>query len=253
MFDTQTAFNLVGHLSFALTAAAYLMTDIVKLRAIALISLAAGLVYNATLASGPLWLVIFWLSVFLCINVYRISKEVVDRLEISLPSHERALMVDTFPKMHSRDWRALMKIANRKVYQKGEVLLGLGDSTSAVCLLAGGQALETRVDGRATRRTPGAMWGELSFVTEDQFDGSPCTIVVSGSQAVVLEFPYEALHGLTAQNLRLRSALMEGFVRTAGLKHGLLANDPDSMPCGLSALNRAHTHREHLEQRPASA
>lgn len=253
MFDTQTAFNLVGHLSFALTAAAYLMTDIVKLRAIALISLAAGLVYNSTLSSGPLWLVIFWLSVFLCINVYRISREVVDRVEVSLPSQERALMVDTFPKMHSRDWRSLMKIATRKTCQKGEVLLGFGDSTQAVCLLANGQAMETRADGHATRRTPGALWGELSFVTDDQFDGSPCTIVVSSSQALVLEFPYEALHSLTSQNLRLRSALMEGFVRTAGLKHGLLASDPDSVPCGLSALNRTHTHREHLEQHPARA
>ena len=224
--DWHFLFNCIGMASFACSGAAYLMTNILKLRMLAIASGLLGLIYNATLASGPLWLVLFWLGLFLLINVGRLVQAIVGEKERPLAPADRALLVATFPSMHSRDWALLRGVATERAYSAGDVLLDFGAHTNALSILATGVADEVRVDGRILRRAPSTMWGELSFVTSQQFDGSPCRIA-AGSDVVVLDFDYEALKGLIDARPRMKAALMEGFVRTAGLKHGLLSAGPD--------------------------
>lgn len=221
--DWHLFFNCVGMASFAASGAAYLMTNILKLRMLAIVSGVLGLVYNATLISGPLWLVLFWLGLFLLINTGRLVQAIVAEMECKLTPPDRALMVSTFPSMHSRDWALLRGIAKERECAAGDVLLDFGSHTESLSILERGCAEELRADGRVLRRTPSTMWGELSFVTEQQFDGSPCKITAL-SDVVVLDFDYSDLAKLVNARPRLKAAMMEGFVRTAGLKHGLLAS-----------------------------
>ena len=62
---------MAGHLSFAAAALSFLMKDIILLRVIAILSSLLGIVYNFFAAAEPLWLVIFWLSIFIVINLYQ--------------------------------------------------------------------------------------------------------------------------------------------------------------------------------------
>lgn len=242
-FDVPFLFQTIGNVSFVLSACAYLMRDLLKLRTIAICSGLCGLIYNATLPSGPLYLVLFWLSVFLCINLWRIASEVRNRMEAPLGSEQRALLVETFPTMHSRDWLLLVQAATVSRHTKGERLLSIGDHTAALSILARGEADEIRQSGEVRPRTPSAMWGELSFVTHRQFDGSPCSIVVTSDTAEVYQWPYEALQHLCDTHARLRAALMEGFVLTAGLKHGLLSFDAQANATGGAKAYSLQSHR----------
>jgi hypothetical protein len=215
--------DAIGHAAFALTAAAYSMRRIVALRAFAMLSLSLSLWYNLTLPSGVLWLVVGWLSVFFIINVVRISFELVDNIEARVPPEEKRVLASAFPAMHTRDWRRLAAISRQQECAPGETLLCVGDQTDALAVLLRGSTIELRADGRRITRDPGTLWGELTFVLgEAEFAGSPCHIAAGTEGATVLLFPYTKLRSMATASPRLRAALHEGFVRSAGVKHGLL-------------------------------
>jgi len=202
------------------------MRDIVKLRLFALGSLLLGLLYNSTLESGPLWLVLFWLTVFFLINITRVGREIVDRLEVRLPADQKAIAAETFPLMHTRDFSLLARSAETVERVQGDILLEVGDATEHVCLLVRGRTAEIRSDHpEPIRRGAGVLWGELSFVIGSQYDASPCQIVVQSPHAVIWRWRYDALRQLLIGRDRLHAALSDAFVRSAGFKHGLLATD----------------------------
>ena len=70
----MTMLEAVGHISFALGAVSYWVRDEIWLRSLLILSFATGLIYNAMPPVGPLWLVLFWLAVYVVINVFRIGK-----------------------------------------------------------------------------------------------------------------------------------------------------------------------------------
>lgn len=238
----MTVFEVAGHASFGLSAIAWTMRDIVALRLFALASLTLGLIYNATLPTGPLWLVLFWLSVFLCINVFRVGREIVDRIEVRLPADLKTIAAEAFPLMHTRDFARLAACAESIEYSCGDVLLDVGESTEHVSLLVRGRTAEVRDDRpEPIRRSAGVLWGELTFVIgASQFDASPCCIVVQSPRAIVWHWRYETLRQLLAGNDRLHAALSDAFVRSAGFKHGLLAATPEHNDNAPTAIRGTH-------------
>lgn len=223
-------FDLVGHASFALAAASFLATRLLWLRVLAIGSLTLGLVYNFTVASAPsLWMVLFWLAALLAINAAAIAREVVGNMEVPLPVEDKQLLAAAFPRMHSRDWLAIKRIGSVRSISPDEVLLDCGQATQAVSLLLDGSTEEFRESGSVIARKPGMFWGELSFAMGDQFGGSPCRIVATGSGRV-LDVPYPALREAGVKNPRLLAALNDGFVRSAGVKHSLLRRVEVPMP-----------------------
>jgi hypothetical protein len=225
---TFSFIDIIGHLSFGLTAVSFAMRRLVWLRVFAVASLLFGLFYNY--AVGPLWLVLFWLAIFLVINLTRIVLDIIANLEIKLPYAQKKLLFSAFPTMHSRDWQKLYACAKVKKYTAGEAMLEFDEETKAITLIAKGQALETRSRSQRRRRddtikyrSPGTFWGELTFVIgNDQFNGSPCRITADTHGCEVIMWTYADLAELTEKNDRLRAALVDGFVRSAGLKHGLM-------------------------------
>jgi len=207
----------------------------VLLRAFAMVSLALGLYYNLTLEGGVLWLVVFWLSIFFCINTVRISTEIVDNMEAKLSPRMKMVLASAFPTMHTRDWSRIEKIASTKTYGPGEVMLDIGGHTNEISVLVSGESVEHRLDGRVLARQAGTFWGELTYMLGacDFEQGSPCRIVAGEKGAVVLTIPYAPLRTLAARSERLRAALAEGVVRSAGTKHGLLDHSWESVkPAG---------------------
>jgi hypothetical protein len=190
-----------------------------------------GLTYNTWVhihmpEGSGIWPVLFWMSIFLVQNIVLAIMQIRGEMEVSLRPASRSLMCSTFPSMHSRDWAAMMAKRKEIVLASGDVLLDIGGETDSLMLLAEGRLEEHRGDGRRFLRTAGGMFGELTFVMgRDEFNSSPCKVTAVSERVLVYTWDYEALAEL-AQQPRFKAALEEGFVRSAGLKHGLL-NVPD--------------------------
>lgn len=227
MTEIASIFVVLGHLSFALTFLSYTQDNLIRLRMIAVASQVLGLIYNLwvnySMPEGQdIRLVIFWLSMFLVLNVYMLIREITVTLEVSLPVDERELLIKSFPAIHSRDWVQLIKLANKKNFNKDDVLLKVGSSTESLQLIVKGKAVEVR-NSVVKECGSGTLWGELTYVMgEDYYNSSPVDIIVTSESLTLMEWPYEVLRSL-AKNPRFNAALQNGFMHSAGLKHGLLA------------------------------
>ncbi|HGY2474052.1 TPA: cyclic nucleotide-binding domain-containing protein [Pseudomonas aeruginosa] len=224
--------DLVGHASFLLTFLSFFQRSMVKLRLWAIAAGVVGLTYNSWVhfhmpEGTGIWPVLLWMSVFLVQNIVLAVLQIRGEMEVGLRPSSRGLMCTAFPSMHSRDWAALMSKRREVVLTSGDVLLKVGGQTECLMLLAEGRLDETRADGRQNTRSPGAMFGELTFVLgRDEFNSSPCRVSATSERALVYTWDYDTL-GELAKSSRFKAALEEGFVRSAGLKHGLL-NSPES-------------------------
>lgn len=221
---TQAAFYWLGNVSFMLTFFAFWQRSLIKLRILAAISLVIGLVYNTyvhlNMPEGQnLWLVLFWMVVFLGVNIYRSWSAISASIERSLSAAQRPIQAVAFPESHSADWVALMGIATSTTYEKGATVIDLGDSTPALMILSVGTAEEQTPGDEPVGRSVGTMWGELTWAMGAEcYNESPCRIVVTSQHATVLELPYEALSKLTDNNPRLRLAILDGIVRDQARK-----------------------------------
>ena len=86
-----TLWSFFGHASFALTAVSFYVKDMLVLRSLSICAGVVGLLYNYNLESGPLWLVIFWLCVFMSINALRIAHLVYETRQVKFSDEEREL------------------------------------------------------------------------------------------------------------------------------------------------------------------
>ena len=94
MDDLGTIFSLnnwPGHLSYVLIAISYWLTDMLRLRAVAVVGLSLEILYF-WLSGGDLRAGIGWDLVFIAINAYQISRLVQERLSLRLPEADRELL-----------------------------------------------------------------------------------------------------------------------------------------------------------------
>jgi uncharacterized membrane protein len=69
--------EMIGHLSFALTAISWMLGTLLWIRVSMLFALALGVAFNYLVPNGPLWIPVGWLSLFIAINVIQIARIVV--------------------------------------------------------------------------------------------------------------------------------------------------------------------------------
>lgn len=223
------AMTVIGHISFVLTFLSFAQKSLIRLRIIAVISQMFGLVYNGWInyhmpPGSDINLVVFWLAMFLVLNVVLLVKEISTTLEVSLPPETRELLVTSFPSIHSRDWITLMSIGKKIQYRKGDKVLSVGDATTSLQMIVEGTAEEDRKGVRKACKR-GVLWGELTYVMgPDYYNSSPVDIYVTSEALTIIDWSYDELKKLADKNPRFNAALQNGFVHSAGLKHGLLAD-----------------------------
>ncbi|MFC7462281.1 cyclic nucleotide-binding domain-containing protein [Hydrogenophaga defluvii] len=227
-FGIQGFFYFLGHLSFAISFVGYSQRSMIRLRLFAVLGLFVGLVYNGYVhmnmpPNQNLWPVLFWMTVFLIQNLVFAVLEIRGSLEVSLPPDQRAILVESFPHMHSRDWAQLVAKVDERGFSQGEAVLSSGEATTSLMLLVSGRCSEVRHDLPSSVRSLGTFWGELTYCMGSAlFNRSPCDVLVVSEKAVVYVWSYETLRELEAGNPRLAKALRDAFIWSACTKHALL-------------------------------
>ena len=159
-----TLLDIVGHTSFMLTALSFYVRDMMVLRVLAIVAGIVGVAYNYWLPAGPLWLVIFWLSVFVAINVIRIVGIVMERRSIAFNDEEAELHETQFQNFSPVEFMKLMRIGEWRQAEIGEQLAAQGDVIGGLKLLFNGEVLIERDGAEVGRASDGAMIGEISFL-----------------------------------------------------------------------------------------
>ncbi len=195
-----------GHLSFALSAASYMTTSLVRLRVLSVVAVSLGIFFNATLPAGPLWISVFWLTLFLLANVYRLLTGHFEDRRAHLMESDAQLVGKVLPSIHPKDWAILKGVAAVTVYRDREIVPH-GD----VCWV---------VDGSVRNAATGDAvwcWGAPDFLGAPDLKGHSMNDVLVSSRdgTSVLRVPAEALQKLGDSNARLHKAVLDGLLRAS--------------------------------------
>ena len=161
---TLTVLEIVGHLSFGLTALAYIMRDILVLRVLAIASCCFGIVYNYFIPAGPLWLVIFWVSVFAAINIVNVALLYIQKRGITFSDEERELYETLFRNFSPVEFMKLMNLGRWDKSMEGEILATENQPLQDVKLIYNGEVAVERQRREIASLRDGTFIGEMSYL-----------------------------------------------------------------------------------------
>jgi hypothetical protein len=215
----MTTLEAVGHFSFALGAVSYWVRDEIWLRSLLIVSFLTSLIYNASPPVGPLWLVLFWLSVYIIINVFRIATKLAEHRGIRLSEEESELRETVFSGFSPVEFAKLMRIGTWKNAPVGTALTVQGESVPEVMVVQSGH-LAVEVDGKVMHTLKdGEIVGEMSFIRSRP--ASATVRAVTPTRYVAWLQP--ALRALLARNPAMHSAMSSVF--SVELARKLLEDD----------------------------
>jgi hypothetical protein len=159
---------IIGNLAYAITAAAFLVRNMLWLRVLSAAANAGFLLASLLGPSGgkaPAT----WSLIFLAINIYQIIDLILERRKVALQAEDSDLHVSAFPNLPHGEFRQLLKIAHRREVPAGTILVDQGQEAADVLLIERG-TIELERDGvRLERLRPGHMLGEVAFVAGRPF------------------------------------------------------------------------------------
>lgn len=158
--------DFAGHLSFILTAASFMLRDMLLLRSMAIASGMVGVVYNYYVSGGPLWLVIFWLCVFMAINVFQIVSLLLARRGVTLSEEEQELLDTIFTGLSPVEMMKLMRAGTWQKAEKGHTFATQGQEQDHLILLYSGEVQVVRDGNEIDRSRDGMFIGEMSFLSD---------------------------------------------------------------------------------------
>ena len=161
---TLTIYEVLGHLSYTLTGLSFIMRDILLLRVLSIASCTMGIVYGYLVPEGPLWLVIFWLIVFLAINVGRIVSLMLERRGVSFSEEEQELYRTIFHRFAPVEFMKLIRLGEWRTVEPGARLAIQGEALEDLKLIFNGEVAVERDGGEVARSRDGTLIGEMSYV-----------------------------------------------------------------------------------------
>ena len=204
---TLTLLDMTGHMSFALTALSFCVRDILILRGVAIFSGFVGIAYNYFIPAGPLWLVIFWLSIFIAINSFRIVGIIVEHRSIDFSEEELELHETVFQSFSSVEFMKLMRIGEWRVAETGHCFAQQGNMIEGLKLLFNGEVVIERGGEEVGRVRDGSMIGEMSFIQ----GGSATATVTSTRPCHYIVWPKDKLRQLLKRNPSMDIAMKHVF------------------------------------------
>lgn len=204
---TFTLVDMTGHTAFALTALSFYVRDILVLRGVAVVGGLVGLAYNYFIPSGPLWLVIFWLVVFITINGFRIVGIMVEHRSIDFSEEELELHETVFRSFSPVELMKLMRIGEWQTTEGGYCFAKQGKEIEGLTLLYNGEVVIERDGEEVGRVRDGSMIGEMSFLQ----GGGATASVTSTRPCRYVVWPKEKLRQLLKRNPSLDIAMRHVF------------------------------------------
>ena len=199
--------EIAGHISFALAALSFFVRDMILLRSLAIASGVVGVFFNYLVSFGPMWIPIMWLTVFICINGYRIVGIFLERRSISFNDEELELYETVFQNFTSLEFMKLMRIAEWRSANIGYKFAEQGDVLAGLTLLFNGEVSIERDGKQLGLGRDGSMIGEMSFIK----GGSANASVLANCKCRYVYWPKDNLSALLMRNPSMDIAMKHVF------------------------------------------
>ncbi len=157
-------FEFAAHIASILTAAAYLVKDILWLRFLTVLACICGIVFNYFVPATPLWVVIYWNLLFMAINIVQIGIIFKERSEVAFTEEEKELYETLFKNFAPFEFMKLLRVGQWLEAKKDQVLAVEEKKLDEVMLIYNGLvSVETGGETVAQLRD-GNFIGEISFL-----------------------------------------------------------------------------------------
>ena len=145
-------------LSSLLTVASFSVRAMLPLRALAVASQVLAIPYFV-LQPTPLWTPVGWTALFMAINLYHITRILLERRPVKFSDDEQRLYDLTFRNFGARDFLKLLKLGEWKTAHQGDSILSQGEPISHIAVPISGSLSAVTQGGRAVRLGPGELVG----------------------------------------------------------------------------------------------
>ncbi|MDP6367494.1 MAG: cyclic nucleotide-binding domain-containing protein [Nitrospinota bacterium] len=221
---TLTGVDLLGHFSFLLTGLAYFMRDMILLRVLSIASGVMGIVFNFLIPEGPLWLVIFWITVFLAVNAARLIALYIERRNISFSEEEQELYRTIFHRFNSVEFLKLMRMGEWGTAKPGVEVATQGEALHDLKLIYNGEVVVEQDGNEVVHSRDGTLVGEMSFI-----QGGNATATVRALRPTrYVSWPKEELRKLLKRNPTMDLAMQTVF--SVDLMHKLTGGSAAPRP-----------------------
>jgi len=207
-----TLAQVLGHLSYVLNATALLMRDILLLRLVAIVAAACNLSFAWFNGAEPNWITVFWMAVFIAINAVWSVRLALERRTAGFSEQERELYQTVFRSFGPGEFMKLMRIAQWRIVDRGDVLAQVGAPLDEVLLIYNGAVDVRRPGGTVVALRDGSFVGEMSYIRGGGGGASADVIAREPTRLVV--WKTAGLRALLARNPAMRSTM-----------HAVLAED----------------------------
>ena len=168
--------NSPGHLSYALIAVSYWLTDMFWLRAVAVIGLSLEILYF-WLSGGDLRAGIGWDLIFIAINLYQIYRLMKDRLSLRLPESDRKLLRSVLSGLDDLQIARLLVSGEFRDIADGTTIAEENKPLERIFFICSGRVRVTIAGREVSYLEQGNFVGEVAFLTERP---ATATVVAEG-------------------------------------------------------------------------
>jgi hypothetical protein len=159
--------ELLTHLSCALSMSAFLVRDMLWLRALAILS---SLVWIGAMIGTDSIIVasIFWNIIFIVINSWQIASLLNENREVGFNEEEKNLYDGLFQNFKPGEFLKIVRLGQWQDLPADSILVSQGEIPSGVWVLSHGEA-EVSDDQSRSKATLGAndLIGEMSYLTQE--------------------------------------------------------------------------------------
>ena len=195
-------FELLIHVANVLYLFAFMVRDILWLRILTVVA-AACLIPYFYFQPEPLLTPIYWNLVFTALNIFWITRLLLERRPVKLNEEEQRLCELVFRTMTPREMIKILKLASWQSAVAGECFVERGKPLDRLMVIYSGKAC-VEVDGKnVTELQPGQFIGSISYITEET---APANIV-SLEPTRYVSWPKSKLQDFMKKNPDLHTAL----------------------------------------------
>jgi hypothetical protein len=176
--------DIPGHVSYALIALSYWMTNVFWLRLIAVIGLVFEILYFR-MSGGAMHTGIGWDIIFIGINLYQIYRLVADQRALRYMKELHLLSQGAFAGLSREQLAQLVKVGSWRTLEPGTQVTREGEPVRELVLICDGQMVVEAQGRTITHLHGGSLVGELAFVSGNT--ASATVTVERMTRAFVLE------------------------------------------------------------------